>query len=1223
MYANVSGCKFLLCSSSVCRGGVMLVHDLHRKETRVIDFQGTAPKALKEVMLQNVSGLKAGLRVGVPGLLRGLHHAHSLYGSLLWEDVVTRAAAVAEDGFNVSFSLAEAISKVQGEHLSQRFRDTFLPGGRPLLPGSFLRMSSLAAVLRGGLSNFYDGNFSLEMEDEVQTNGGVLSRDDISNYSVEVGQPLEGLYNEFVIQVPPPSSAGAALISALKLLEGLQLNGNNDTENQTHHWIAEAVKGALAKARGLGDASLNSSVTELLSDLLSMTQARVLHQGVNSSHTSPPELHSLRTELMAGQVVVMGPDGLMVSIASSLSTPFGSRLMTVSGVILNGLILDFYWPDKTPGRRSSNQKNPVQPGARPQTPLMPTIVVPARHKCGLYTALSSSGGPRSLSVVTQVLIRALSLNKERNESLSLGRLHSNRQPSRRLDYRRDALTGETPAFVLKHFGVAESFPPTITLPLFPRDVTVKRLHGRYPRGTPHMDPKAAAREKFFLVLRGKSRKGFSQGGVGRVDAETPCGQLTGALYSGGAAAGSPRGGCVVRREDTHPLTRRQAQLLLFVSSAKRRVELLRNAPLFSAVCELAQGDQVVVKYKKGHYQALVRNLMEIGRKDEDKEDLRMLGFEVEFVDHDPDLSSKEPAPLFSAADIIQVVPSYSVQQGLRWRDGLSGGPNRKVVTRSHSMPVAGSRPRQVGENRPKSAIQSQSLSTAHVSLEVGSMVEVVSNSGVTVYGVVQWLGVPEGKTAKWAGIELDYEVKSCCDGMYRGQRYFTCKVGRALFVPVTKLNPDRRFVSLSTGNENLKPTDEPPDPEFEDPEEDVPPIPESEALSLLVGRMKGIQGHINSCYLDATLFSLFGSSMTLDNIWKKPADTEKPITCTLRKVVNRLRRQGFVPAESVMNFRKELGCDTFRTEEKDPEEFITVLFQKVLCMQPLIKLRSGQETCQGAYTLQIFLEKEQMGQMPSVQQLLDTSCLSGDLKFEEVGLSSCKNKEKSGSSSIVHSNVVPSLFVPQMPSCLMVQMPRFGNKYKMFSHIIPSTELDITDLLYNSPRECFICGHLAAFECLQCLPDRKLQPGRIKQYCSTCNSQVHSHPARQGHSPKALSVPARSESPVPRHVMQLLAVLCIQTSHYVSFVKFGPDPRSWVFFDSMADRCGDGPSGYSIPVVRACPELGDFLYLPEEELARSNHSQAPELVRRLLSDSYMFLYQNPATPLSKPNQQEC
>lgn len=28
-------------------------------------------------------------------------------------------------------------------------------------------------------------------------------------------------------------------------------------------------------------------------------------------------------------------------------------------------------------------------------------------------------------------------------------------------------------------------------------------------------------------------------------------------------------------------------------------------------------------------------------------------------------------------------------------------------------------------------------------------------------------------------------------------------------------------------------------------------------------------------------------------------------------------------------------------------------------------------------------------------------------------------------------------------------MPRFGSKYKMFSHIIPSTELDITDLVYK------------------------------------------------------------------------------------------------------------------------------------------------------------------------------
>lgn len=136
-----------------------------------------------------------------------------------------------------------------------------------------------------------------------------------------------------------------------------------------------------------------------------------------------------------------------------------------------------------------------------------------------------------------------------------------------------------------------------------------------------------------------------------------------------------------------------------------------------------------------------------------------------------------------------------------------------------------------------------------------------------------------------------------------------------------------------------------------------------------------------------------------------------------------------------------------------------------------------------------------------------------------------------------------------------------------------------------APRECFICGNLAEHECLQCLPDCKMQPGRIKQYCDVCNTQVsltdpftsqtsrspnvrnspafllfkvHSHPSRRGHRPRPLKVAedAARDYPLPRHKMQLFAVLCIKTSHYVSFVKYGPNPHSWLFFDCMADRCG-------------------------------------------------------------------
>ncbi|XP_036387759.1 ubiquitin carboxyl-terminal hydrolase CYLD [Megalops cyprinoides] len=698
-----------------------------------------------------------------------------------------------------------------------------------------------------------------------------------------------------------------------------------------------------------------------------------------------------------------------------------------------------------------------------------------------------------------------------------------------------------------------------------------------------MEKKEERKDKYFIVIRGKARNGYKsvcKGCIGRVEAETKQGELIGQMYSG---TGGVKGGGVVKREDTYPLSRHQAQLLLFVTPSQKRLELLCNPQLFTAICDLAQNDLVVVKHKKGLQPGLVKNLMQIGRR-ENPDDLLMLGFEVEFVDTDQSQPTKKvpPLPLVSAGDIVQVVPNYTVSP----RNLQTEGVNKRAVSRIPSLPNSGSRGGQAGGSPPGVP----QAPTPQCPLEVGSMVEVEAGSGVTVYGVIRWIGLPEGQRDSWAGIELDYEMSGCSDGKLGAQQYFTCKGNRALFVPLKTCRPDGRFQSLTAVEEAPKYHELFPDTPLEEGVEDAPPIPESEALALLEGRMKGIQGHYNSCYLDSTLFSLFSSSVTLDSLCRSPGVSEEEVPSILRRqIVNRLRRQGFVPCESVMAFRRQLGCDSFLTEEKDPEEFITILLQRLLHVDPLLKLRSGSEITQDSYTFQIILDKEQVGPVPTVQQLLETSFLSCDLKFEKV------------------------------PSCLMVQMPRFGKGYKMFPRIIPSTELDITDLLHNSPRECFLCGGRAELECPGCLGDRKLQPGRIKQYCTTCSTQVHSHPLRKDHAPRKLPAPTDLpvDGPMPRHKLQLFAVLCIRTSHYVSFVKFGPSPRSWLFFDSMADRCGDDKNGFSVPEIKACPEVGDFLSQPEEELAAADLSNTSNLVKRLLQDSYMCFYQHPCVSLKE------
>lgn len=65
-----------------------------------------------------------------------------------------------------------------------------------------------------------------------------------------------------------------------------------------------------------------------------------------------------------------------------------------------------------------------------------------------------------------------------------------------------------------------------------------------------------------------------------------------------------------------------------------------------------------------------------------------------------------------------------------------------------------------GQDAEETVFQSQNSATSQpphptsVPLEVGSIVEVVSKHGVTVYGVVRWLGILPGKTNEWAGVEL-------------------------------------------------------------------------------------------------------------------------------------------------------------------------------------------------------------------------------------------------------------------------------------------------------------------------------------------------------------------------------------------------------------------------------------------------------------------------------------
>lgn len=93
----------------------------------------------------------------------------------------------------------------------------------------------------------------------------------------------------------------------------------------------------------------------------------------------------------------------------------------------------------------------------------------------------------------------------------------------------------------------------------------------------------------------------------------------------------------------------------------------------------------------------------------------------------------------------------------------------------------------------------------------------------------------------------------------------------------------------------------------------------------------------------------------------------------------------FVQCDDVMKLRELMDAygqiTGLTNEERDPEEFLTSLFQQVMKMDPLLKLTSGDVNW---YTL--FVEKDQMNLIPTVQQLFDESLVASDVRLREVGL---------------------------------------------------------------------------------------------------------------------------------------------------------------------------------------------------------------------------------------------
>ncbi len=422
-------------------GGAFLLHfDGLTGNMRVFDGRETAPAATEPdrftlwgFPLPLWLALPSGTSTGVPGTVAMLYEAHSQHGKLPWEMLFTDAIEAAREGVPYPEQLLKQVKRDYSLQLFGDMRRYFVyqsRGDNPELRNPELA-ETLALIAANGPDAFYTGDIA---EDFVHTarsrffRGSDITTDDLASYAPVEREPVCGSYRDYTIcGVPPPSSGGITLLQILGILEHFDMASAGAVSAESAHLIAEASRLAFAdRYFYIGDPDFTDVPTQALIDpaylesraaLINPEHAKA-EPGPGQPETRIPELDDVQTpdeEESTGTThfSIVDGKGNLVSMTSSIESPFGSRKMS-RGYLLNNQLTDFTFRYEFEG---GLHPNAPESGKRPRSSMAPVFVFDPDGD--LRLVLGSRGGSRIIGYVAKTLIGIIDWNLTVQEAISL------------------------------------------------------------------------------------------------------------------------------------------------------------------------------------------------------------------------------------------------------------------------------------------------------------------------------------------------------------------------------------------------------------------------------------------------------------------------------------------------------------------------------------------------------------------------------------------------------------------------------------------------------------------------------------------------------------------------------------------------------------------------------------------------------------------------------------
>ncbi|MEG2204052.1 MAG: gamma-glutamyltransferase [Oscillospiraceae bacterium] len=394
-----------------------------------IEAMEKAPAAAGIDTLDEINAKKGAMYLTVPGQVHGALTALEKYGTMTREQVLEPVAKLAEEGFNVHISFEERASAAFDKlSANEEAKKVYTNNGLPYALGDHFTNPDYAATIRkiikGGNDEFYKGSIAKSIVDEVQRLGGILTMEDMANYTSVERKPIKTTYHGYeIVTQGPPSNGGAPMLEMFNILENYDLKKMGFNSPEYLYTFNEALR--LAMADGItyfGDPDFYDLPIDTM---------------ISKEYAKKRIAENMRTDGKINETLIPGEDlpfkkvvtatpeststthvsvidefGNMVATTHTIGGYFGSCIVAPG----TGFALNAHLQNQKLDIAEKDNPNFVQGGLRVMSTMCPTLVV---HEGEPFMAIGSPGSwcipPAIVQILNSVLLFDMDLQSAINE----------------------------------------------------------------------------------------------------------------------------------------------------------------------------------------------------------------------------------------------------------------------------------------------------------------------------------------------------------------------------------------------------------------------------------------------------------------------------------------------------------------------------------------------------------------------------------------------------------------------------------------------------------------------------------------------------------------------------------------------------------------------------------------------------------------------------------------